>query len=345
MHVPRTRLVLTALTVLALLPLAAAPVLAGGPKTQHERILAHWTKERIAKAVPRDFVKAGGSIGLAPMKGNPNKKPPTPPPGGGGSVLGASWTKTGNVLARTGRVVFSMGGGDWICSGTVVDDNNRPGFSMVLTAGHCAIDETNGEFATNWMFIPAFDTFPTYTCSASAYGCWTAVGLAVHNQFATAGSFNNQAVSNDWALAIVGPGGKSGTTQLDTLLGSFPIGYNGVAPTTDDVALGNKLYAFGYPAAGKYHGSDLVYCAGNVTQDSRSANLTWGMACDMTGGSSGGPWLSAFDESTQLGTLSSVNSYGYGNRAVMYGPKFNSRTQATFNLARTSTTNVKATGG
>ena len=56
-------------------------------------------------------------------------------------------------------------------------DGGRPGYSMVLTAGHCAIDETNGQFATNWMFIPAFDSAPTYTCSASLpYGCWTAVG-------------------------------------------------------------------------------------------------------------------------------------------------------------------------
>jgi hypothetical protein len=209
---------------------------------------------------------------------------------------------------------------------------------MVLTAGHCAIDETNGQFATNWMFIPAFDTAPTYTCSASAYGCWTAVGLAVHNQYATAGSFNNQAVSNDWALAIVGPGGKSGSAQLDTTVGSYPIGFSGVAT-------GNKLYAFGYPAAGKYKGKDLVYCAGNIIQDSGTANLTWGMGCNMTGGSSGGPWLSGFVESTGAGTLSSVNSYGYGNQAVMYGPKFNSRTQATYNAARTSTSNVKVTGG
>ena len=65
---------------------------------------------------------------------------------------------------------------------------------MVLTAGHCAIDETNGTFATNWMFIPEFDSAPTYTCSASKWGCWTAVGLVVHNLFATAKSFNNQAV-------------------------------------------------------------------------------------------------------------------------------------------------------
>ena len=282
--------------------------------------------------MPRDFVKAGGSIKPAA------RKPPKPPPGvGGGSVTGASWNAGGPILARSGRVYFTMGGGNWICSGSVVNDS-RSGYSLVLTAGHCAIDETNGQFATYWMFIPAFDTNPTYTCSASTYGCWTAVGLAVHNQYATAGSFNNQAVTNDWALAIVGPGGKSGSDQLDTRVGSYPIGFSGVAS-------GNRLYSFGYPAASPYSGSDLVYCAGNISQDAWTGNQTWGMGCNMTGGSSGGPWLSNFSEASGTGTLSSVNSYKYGNTAFMYGPKFNTRTQATYNAALSATGNVKATGG
>ena len=330
----RLRVALATITVLALLPLAAAPAMArDGAKTEHDRIVAHWTKERIANAKPRDLVKTGAALkAVQGAKGKP------PPPPSGGAVIGASWTAGGPILARSGRVVFTMGGSDWICSGTSVSDGGRAGYSMVLTAGHCAIDETNGQFATNWMFIPAFDSAPTYTCSASVYGCWTAVGLAVHNQFATAGSFNDQAVTNDWALAIVGPGGKSGSAQLDSIVGSYPIAFSGVAT-------GNKLYAFGYPAAGKYHGKDLVYCAGNIIQDSGTANQTWGMGCNMTGGSSGGPWLSGFVESTGAGTLSSVNSYGYGNQAVMYGPKFNTRTQATYNAARTATSNVKVTGG
>ena len=70
-------------------------------------------------------------------------------------------------------------------------------------------------------------------------------------------------MTNDWALAIVGPGGKTPTAnlQLDaTVGGSYSLGYTGVTK-------GDKLYAFGYPAAGKYHGSDLVYCAGAIIED------------------------------------------------------------------------------
>ena len=52
----------------------------------------------------------------------------------------------------------------------------------------------------------------------------------------------------------------------------------------------------------------------------------------MTGGSSGGPWLSSF--STGRGTATSLNSYGYGGIKAMYGPIFNAQTQATYNAAR-----------
>ncbi|MFL5652546.1 MAG: trypsin-like serine peptidase, partial [Chloroflexota bacterium] len=187
--------------------------------------------------------------------------------------------------------------------------------------------------------IPAFDTNPTYTCADSAYGCWTAVALVVRNEFATAGSFNNQAVANDWAIAIVGSGGKTSTSgvQLDTAVGrGYPLGI-------DVAAKGATLDAFGYPAASPYRGSDLVYCEGAIVEDAQTSNQTWGMPCNMTGGSSGGPWLSGFTAAGG-GKVSSLNSYGYGKQAVMYGPKFNSRTAATYDAALKTTVNTKVSG-
>ena len=106
---------------------------------------------------------------------------------------------------------------------------------------------------------------------------------------------------------------------------------------------GDKLYAFGYPAAGKYRGSDLVYCEGAIVEDAGTSNLTWGHALQHDRRLVRRPWLSGFT-ATGAGTLSSLNSYGYGNQAVMYGPKFNGRTEATYNAALSATGNVKVTG-
>jgi hypothetical protein len=314
---------------LLVVPLVVVPASARpSAQSEHARVVAYWTPARMAAARPRDFVRDGAAF-----------VPRARPGGGGGSgaVTGKSFPGDGEVRDRVGKVFFHMAGGDWQCSGSVVTDNGRTGYSMVLTAGHCGVDETTGEFATNWLFMPSWDrqpaTFST-ACSGSLYGCWTTAGgggLYVDRDFATAGSFNDQAVTHDWTFAVVGPGGKSGG-QLDGIAAigaGYALGINSVNPS-------ERLAAFGFPAAGKYHGNDLTYCAGPVGQDAGTGNATWSLACDMTGGSSGGGWLEGVNETNgNGGVLSSLNSYGYSGVKNMYGPKFNLETQATYDAALT----------
>lgn len=321
------------LTTVALMALAAAPASAGGPQTaegraraEHERIVRYWTPARIAAAKPRDFVRTGGgTFQAAPSRGKPGG-------GGTGNVTGASWTKNGLIKTASGKVLFTMGASQYVCSASVVSDGNANNSrSLVLTAAHCAYDEVADAFATNWMFMPDFDSQPTFDCAANRFGCWTAFALVVHDGYASEDGFTDAATLHDFAIAVVGAGTRG--TQLDATVGSFGIGYSGVST-------GNKLYAFGYPAAGKYKGKDLVYCAGPIFTDPNNGDDTWGMNCDMTGGSSGGPWLASFNESTGVGTLGSLNSYGYGGLKHMYGPVFNSDTQDVVSAARTATSNT-----
>lgn len=355
----RSLLLAGALVAGALIPAAAAGAAPADnanerARAEHERIVAHWTPERMKAAIPRDFVrKADGSFALASPKGKPDGSGGKGKPGGGGGgtdpapestgvpvTSGASWTAGGEVLRRTGKVYFRMGGGGYVCSGAVLEDGSNPnGFSLVLTAAHCAYDETNEAFATDWLFIPDFDSAPylqSSGCSgATTLGCWTADRLVVHMGFAAAGGFNDQATQHDFAVAVVGKGGK-GSTELDELVGSYGLRTGGA--TTD------RLSAFGYPAAGKYKGNDLTFCSGTLTKDPYNG-LTgsgdpWGMACKMTGGSSGGPWILTNPEaavdarSTTLeadgsgGEIGSLNSYGYTGVSTMFGPVFDDNTLA-----------------
>ena len=66
-----------------------------------------------------------------------------------------------------------------------------------------------------------------------------------------------------------------------------------MAKTFSAPAVGSQTFNFGYPAAGKYHGYDLIYCSDQIFNDSLNRNLTFGVDCDMTGGSSGGPGSAA----------------------------------------------------
>jgi len=320
----RSRFVLGIALASLIVPVLAAPAgaVSNSAAAQAKAAIAYWTPARIAAAKPRDLAPVGLPI---PKAGKPGG-------GGGGGVTGASWTGTGPVFDKTGKVFFHMAGGDWQCSGSIVSDN-RAGYSTVLTAGHCGIDETTGEFATNWIFMPNWDAKPASfsgACTDTLYGCWTTAGgggLYVDNDFATAGSFNDQAVTHDWTFAVVRPGGLNGTTILDNLLGSYPIAFG-------NTNSGETLGAFGYPAAGKYHGNDLTYCSGPIFTDGSTSDLTWGMVCGMTGGSSGGPWFDNYNASSQTNwTLASLNSYGYSGVKNMYGPKFNGETQTTYNAS------------
>jgi hypothetical protein len=320
-------LVLSATLVALLLPVAAVPAVARDPASaQRDRIVAYWTPARIANAKPRDFVKTAPGP-AQPLKG----KPPGGGGGSGASVIGASWTNAGQVLHTTGKVLFTMNSGDYICTGTVVTDG-MSGRSIVVSAAHCAWDGSDGGFARNWTFIPEFDSAPTYTCSASKWGCWTASALVVNRGFTSAGGFNDQAVQYDWSFAVItAPGTKN--ADLEATVGSFAL--NTTAPS-----VGDRVYAFGYPAAGRYHGSDLIYCADQLFTDPLVANKTFGIDCNMTGGSSGGPWLFPFTESSGVGTIRAVTSYGYSGVTRLYASKFNQNTANTLNAALTATSNT-----
>jgi hypothetical protein len=328
---------LAAALVLAAVPIVTGGVAAGGPATtatareaaQHQATLAYWTEARMRAAIPRDFV-------LDSVRGY-HIVPEAKPGSGSGSGTGASWPNgTGLVYKATGKVYFVMGSSAYVCSGTALGDS-RSGFSLVITAGHCVYDESSGGglsgFATSWLFIPQFDSSPTFTCANTAFGCWTAQALVVNNGFASAGGFNTQATHYDWGFAVVAAGGNA-STQLDVAVGTFGFSASAMAGST-------VVDAFGYPAAQKYHGNDLVYCHGPIGFDINTGNTNYRLACGMTGGSSGGPWFSGFNATSgNTGTIQSLNSYGYSGQSNMYGPIFNSTTTTTYNAANGATTNT-----
>jgi hypothetical protein len=337
----RRRLAALFIPILALsmMPAAVAASPADEARAQHEAVVAFWTPERMKAAIPRE-IKFDSVRGY-----HPAAKPGT---GGGGttttstaSVTGASWGGGGDVLKGVGKVFFQLGAFLYQCSATVVNDT-RTNQSLALTAAHCAFDK--GKFATNWMFIPEYDSDPVAyrdACSASTHGCWTAQALFVHKSFADQKRFNNTAVTHDFAFALLGLGGKTPTKLLETAVnGKFGIEFSG--PT-----VGTVLSAYGYPAGAPYDGKDLSYCKGPIGTDPNTGNATWSMACNMTGGSSGGGWLDGDWTSYTGAKLRSLNSYGYSGVANMYGPKLNLRAQAVYNAANdvNRTTNTIVTGG
>jgi hypothetical protein len=99
------------------------------------------------------------------------------------------------------------------------------------------------------------------------------------------------------------------------------VGGQGIAFNTNIVL---QRHAFGYPAADdrwpeySYDGESLIYCPDTDTYDG-AGHVS--IACTMTGGSSGGPWL-INPSADWLGYVNSVNSHKAWGGPYMGGPYF-----------------------
>lgn len=161
---------------------------------------------------------------------------------------------------------------------------------------------------------------PAYNNGSAPYGQWSATKTFATDQWAASEDMNM-----DVGLAVVAP--LNGQT-LSQAVGAQGVLFNG--------GYNKKMYSFGFPAAAPYDGTKLVYCSGNSGKDFLLTK-DHGLGCNMTGGSSGGPWFQDFNEATGLGTQVSVNSFGYTflpNR--MYGPYLGNEAKAAYDKAQTS---------
>jgi hypothetical protein len=117
--------------------------------------------------------------------------------------------------------------------------------------------------------------------------------------------------------------GDLNAKSLTEVTGAYPIAFN--------LAYGLYYDAYGYPAAGKYNGQYLYKCSGLSGVDTLGGSADHRLPCSVTGGSSGGGWI------TKAGELNSVNSFGYrGEKDVMYGPYFGTTEQTVYTTAATT---------
>jgi hypothetical protein len=256
-----------------------------------QQVLAYWTAERMRSAKPVERSKPGSGGSTTTTTSYPFTSSAVPTP------------YTAFPTDTNGKVFFTDSGVNYVCSGTALLSGNQ---SVVWTAGHC-VNQGPGSFHTNWAFVPA------YQDGLRPYGTFTARSLLTTSQWRTAGDFGY-----DEGAAVVDP--VAGKT-LSTTVGG---GRNAVFNYARD----QQYQAYGYPAAKKFTGGRLWVCNARWGLDDTSASpATMGIGCDMTGGSSGGGWISGND-------LYSINSYGYSSvRNVMFGPYQGSVAQSLYTTA------------
>ncbi|HSS05312.1 MAG TPA: serine protease [Solirubrobacterales bacterium] len=197
---------------------------------------------------------------------------------------------------RTNGRIFGVdpAAGAYSCSGTAI---NTPSRSIVLTAGHCVIED--GSEGQRISFVPAYDH------GTRPFGTFTAESVYVMPQWR-----HGENPDYDVAALRVQPNSLGALTDV--------VGARGYS--TSRSRLG-AFQIFGYPAA-RAGGEELRSCRAHGLgldrlTDGFPGPPTMPASCDMAAGSSGGAWL------LEGQLVDGVTSYSYQGRPTqLFSPYF-----------------------
>ncbi|MEU5387948.1 MULTISPECIES: trypsin-like serine peptidase [Kitasatospora] len=227
----------------------------------------------------------------------------------------------GADTAVIGKIFFESDEGTAVCSGTVVADPGNPGRSnLVWTAAHCAHGGKGKGYFTKLMFAPSYNRTGVTSNGkgqnatweeVAPLGRWLATDMLVMPQWTQEGNLVGTAANQfDFAVIRVASLDGSNISLEETVGSSVPILFNA---KPEDITAPK---AYGYPAGKPYDGEELEHCDSTakltpfVFDRSRPPMLAIG--CSMTGGSSGGGWITRQNGKPVL--FSNVSIGDNGNR-------------------------------
>ena len=227
-------------------------------------------------------------------------------------MLGKAIASNGRQVYTTGKVFFRGFDGDYTCSGSIISSNTG---DLVSTDGHCVYDTVHKIwFNSYWIFVPA------YSNNNRPYGTWTGPNFLTFQGWTNSRDFN-------YDVAFVALSTLNGR-HIQSVLGSQGIGFN--------FARLQYTYSFGYPG-NINNGQTRSQCVANTQNPTGAGSAYRGqrLPCYMGGGCSGGPWLQNVVESTGVGYVTSVNSFGFASIPnYMYGPYFDSSVGSLYGTAK-----------
>ncbi|MEU8757917.1 hypothetical protein [Streptomyces sp. NPDC048659] len=266
----------------------AAAVEHAVPRADSARLTEYWTPERMARAVPAERV--GRAPQGAPAVPAPPRKPTGPAATGSDPVAGGAPAPGGigikvSATQVVGKVFFTGSDGkDYVCSGSAVNSTNK---NMVFTAGHCVHGGPGQSWNSNWQFVPYYDH------GNRPYGTWSAETLVAFNGWTQSGNFGY-----DLGIVITAPNSSG---ELVNAVGGLGLQWN--------QSKDRYVTSMGYPQAPPFDGQWQYFCGATSSQRSASVADQIKIPCNMTGGSSGGPWIFGKDDNVYYsGWVNGVNS-------------------------------------
>jgi V8-like Glu-specific endopeptidase len=323
--------------------LAAGRARYGADVTPHQAVAAYWTPARMKAATPieeapflaaanqryeaisadrRERAATAGKRGIRPPKRGPaltvapkTQSEVASKPAASAAAFNPNLNYWQPTAYTNGKVFFMMGGGSFQCSAAIVNSEGR---DTVWTAGHCVHGGSGGQWATNWQFVPAYDDD---LANPAPYGTWTAAQLWSRTAWT-----NNSDFAEDMGVAV-----------MNTRLGWHIVDYFGGHGFRANIGKNVFENAMGYPAEAPFDGGNLLRCWGTSSPEWQVlfwSSETIKIPCDLTRGSSGGPWLNGYDGN--WGYLNGLNSRidRIVGPTIMLSPYFDNTALSLYNDTR-----------
>jgi V8-like Glu-specific endopeptidase len=276
----------------------------------------YWTPDRIAGAQPmernRDGVQgqAYGSANLDFTRSRitpqtANKQPP---------------------YKGAGKLFFTEPGiGDFQCSASII--GNR----LIVTAGHCMYG--SGGYYTNWTFIPGYDGSAATLALQRPYGTWNWAAAVVPGNYQS----SSGTVVNNYDFGIIQLADQSFSGGAPkTVFGKVAFKFSTAVGHLFDTMVTMLGYPCNFDSCNIQQRNDSSDHRGSGVASGQNGATAYEYGSDMTGGSSGGPWVEnlgnpASAAPTGIGfnvrnTVVAVTSYGYTdpNVRILGASQFNS---------------------
>jgi len=209
-----------------------------------------------------------------------------------------------------GKLFFNLSGTDYVCSASVI----RP--HLLITARHCIYSYSSAAWATNIAF------YPGYISGANSYlgGVWIARALRTWTSNAAGQQYDIGFIQTfNLNRTSCAPG--IGNPQIENYTGYLGYSYDGSYAQ-------RQWETFGYPQGAPFNGTRMIECSTSTGQLNVGGETnTVEVGCDMTGGSSGGPWLMSFAPNVTgaFNLANGLNSFKYispSHPLAMNGPQF-----------------------
>jgi V8-like Glu-specific endopeptidase len=286
-------------------PAAAAPAAtpSGGPSISEAAAIArverYWTPQRMAEAVPLDYVGDGsGHTWLRPGRSEAE--------GGASASYAPVSTPEVPPYSVEGRIFVKQGKLQGYCSGTAI---NTPTRQLVLTAGHC-VNSGPQSFGPS---VPSqfLEFVPAYNGGVAPFGAFVSQRQTIR---ALPQWTNHGNPDFDMGAFLTYPNSE-GVNVADAVGGGATIAL--------DVGRKQTFRTFGYPGK-KTHmeGCESPYVGDDAATYPFPGPPTLAVKCRWAPGASGGGWL--IGDGTQI---NGINTYLLLNdKSRTFGPYFTQET-------------------